>query len=556
MADTFLNTARMATSNVQSNINQANNQTQMNPTVPQSNQNGQINPITIPIQIQPQIAPTGQPTTTQQPVTTQPNQNLQVNTQPSYNAPAPQQYQNTNQNQNVVNFDQIYKSYNEAMGTQRQQNGIKTTSYNTTIVTPTVTNLNTVEGQYQSAYADTLNGVISTMLTQVEKLRTGDFGYDPTQDMALRMASEYAANSTLQSLAGSGVLNSSATAERVARIVSELIPVYEEKAYNRQIQYLSQLADTAQLVMNFDNQQFAYWKDAKDREFEFNKQQKNLENAWKRVDELGYVDNEASTILGVKVGTLSGAAREAKEQREFELEKMREQLQIQHENEVALTRLKVELQTQQEKELASYNNMLQVQRMERQSQLDTQRSKEVASYNNALEKDLANYKTKLSTQQSKELASYNNALEKDLANYKTQLSTQQSKELAAYEQSLVNQYGGSSSSKSKSSNLSTYDDIIKNRYAEYDDFTKQYVVPDQQTYNELGDYLDNLYASGAISEEEFLQLSAKYSKYANSNSNQSTSQSTTSQSSSSGGLFEGIFNGITAGVQNMLNNYR
>ena len=529
MADTFLNTTRttgLATSNVQENINQANNgqqpiQNNVNGTngINQTIQppNNQMNPITIPIQIQPQIAPTGQPQSTSS--NAQPNQNLQVgNTQPTYNAPTPQTYQANNTNSNVVDFNQIYQSYNNAMGKANQSttaSGIKKSSYNTTIVTPTTTNLNTVEGQYQSEYSDTINSVISTMLTQVEKLRVGDFGYDPTQDMALRMASEYAANSTLQSLAGSGVLNSSATAERVARIVSELIPQYEEKAYNRQIQYLSQLADTAQLVMNFDSQQFQYWKDGKDREFqekefEYKKQQDALENAWKRVDELGYVDNQASTILGVKVGTLSGAARQAKEQREFELQKMREQAQIEHANNVALTKLKMELQTKQEKELASYNNMLQVGRMELQNKLDTQKSKELASYNNALEKDLANYKSQLSTKQSKELASYENSLKQSNMEY---------------EYTLANKYGSSSSSKSRSSNLSTYDEIIKNRFAEYDDFTKQYVVPDQQTYNELGNYLDKLYASGAINETEFMQLSAKYSKFNNNNTSTNNNNS-------------------------------
>lgn len=462
MADTFLNTARtgMATSNVQGNINQINGQENIQnnvngtqgvnqtiqPTQPTQSQNNQVNPITIPIQIQPQIAPTGQSTTTQ------PNQNLQVGNQQSqnYNAPTPQTYNNTQTNNNVVNFDQIYRNYNEMAGRSNlnTQSGIKKTSFNTTIVTPTALNLNSVQGQYQSAYADTINGVISTMITQVEQLRTGEFGYDPAQDMALRMASEYAANSTLQSLAGSGVLNSSATAERVARIVSELIPVYEEKAYNRQIQYLSQLADTAQLVMNYDNQQFNYWKDAKDREFkekefEFEKQQKALENAWKRVDELGYVDNNASAILGVRVGTLSGAARQAKEQREFELAKMREQAQIEHANNVALAKLKSDLNYQTSVALAQYENSLKRGNME-------------------------------------------------------------------YEYQLANKYGATNK---KSSNLSTYDEIIKNRFAEYDDFTKQYVVPDQQTYNELGNYLDSLYASGAISETEFMQLSAKYSKY-------------------------------------------
>lgn len=500
MADTFLNTARtgMATSNVQANVNQVNGQenitNNVNGTVGVSQpvqqnqpQNNQVNPITIPIQIQPQIAPTGQSETTQ----VQPSQNLQVGNQQTYNAPTPQQYNSNynNSNNNVVDFNQIYRNYNEMAGRSNlnTQSGIKKTSFNTTIVTPTALNLNTVQGQYQSAYSDTINGVISTMLTQVEQLRTGEFGYDPAQDMALRMASEYAANSTLQSLAGSGVLNSSATAERVARIVSELIPAYEEKAYNRQIQYLSQLADTAQLVMNYDNQQFQYWKDAKDREFkekefEFEKKQKELENAWKRVDELGYVDNNASTILGVRVGTLSGQARQAKEQREFELAKMREQAQIEHANNVALTRLKNDLNLQTSKVLAQYENSLKQSNME-------------------------------------------------------------------YEYQLAKKYG--TSSNSQNSNFSMYDDIIKNRYAEYDDFTKQYVVPDQKTYNELGNYLDQLYASGAITEAEFLQLSAKYSKYTNNNSNETTTtpaQSTTQKNSG------GIFNTIGASIEQLIKN--
>ena len=482
MADTFLNTARtgMATSNVQQNLNQVNGEgnipnnvngtTGINQPVQQNQaQSSQVNPITIPIQIQPQIAPTGQPQATQ----AQPNQNLQIgNQQQNYNTPTPQTYNNTNTNNNVVDFNQIYKNYNEMAGRSNlnTQSGIKKTSYNTTIVTPTALNINSIQGQYQSAYADTINGVISTMLTQVDQLRRGEFGYDPTQDMALKMASEYAANSTLQSLAGSGVLNSSATAERVARIVSELIPQYEERAYNRQIQYLSQLADTAQLVMNFDNQQFNYWKDAKDREFkekefEFEKKQKELENAWKRVDELGYVDNNASTILGVKVGTLSGAARQAKEQREFELAKMREQEQIEHANNVALAKLKSDLDMQTSKVMATYNHQLDMERLK-----------------------------------------YQNELNKDIANYENSLKQSNMK----YEYELTNQY---SSSNKSSSNLSTYDDIIKNRFAEYDDFTKQYVVPDAETYAQLGNYLDNLYASGQINESEFLQLSAKYSKY-------------------------------------------
>lgn len=247
MANTLLTTNRTlsATSNPQNNVNMANNTTatgqQVNSNVNgtqgiQNNQAAQgqsnnISPITIPIQIQPQIA-------TQQPVQSTNAgdnvRNLETNNQTQttvQSAPTPQTYQAPT-NTNVVDFNQIYSSYQSQYGnnsatTNVNASGIKKTSIGTTIVTPTTNNLNSVEGQYQSAYSDTINSLISEMLNQMNN----GFSYDPTQDTSLQVATEYAANSTLQSLAGSGVLNSSATAERVARIVSELIPTYEEKAH-------------------------------------------------------------------------------------------------------------------------------------------------------------------------------------------------------------------------------------------------------------------------------------------------------------------------------------
>lgn len=494
MANPFLNTARTvtATSNPETNINKLGNinQTQVTATseqipvvnnqvssignpepvassqVPQINQTSTINPITIPIQLQPQIA---QPVNNIQSLQTSQNNSQNVRS----SAPTPQIYNNSSSNQKVIDFNQIYSSYQGAYGnnnTNINLSGIKKTSVGTTIVTPTVSNINTVKGQYQSAYSNTINSLISEMLT---KMNTG-FQYDPTQDEALKVATEYAANNTMQSLAGSGVLNSSATAERVARIVSELIPQYEEKAHDRWIEYLGQLADTAQIVMNYDSQQFQYWKDAKDREFEekefaFKKEQQELENAWKRVDELGYVDNNASALLGIKAGTLSKEARMAKEEREFELQKMREQAQLEYENNKALYKLRAELDLENEKAL---------------------------------------YKLKAETELRNE---------KELYQYKSNIDTTNNKELEENKY-ILNQKYGTTSNSNKNSNYSRYDEIIKNRYANYDSFSKQYVVSDEKTYQELGNYLDGLLASGQISETEFLQLSAKYSKYENSNS--------------------------------------
>lgn len=452
MPNTFLNTGRTATvratSNPQANVQQVQPtnaqaaQTQVNPvqsvqnnntaqpsTNNQTQSNNSINPITIPIQIQPTVATQNTQPQTQ---SVQPQQNLQVQ-QRSNVAPTPQTYQAPQYNNNVIDFNQIYSSYQSAYGNNNSTtnigaSGIKKTSIGTTIVTPTTANMNSVEGMYQSAYSNTINSLISEMITQLEN----GFQYDPTQDGALRVASEYAANTTMQSLAGSGVLNSSSTAERVARVVSELVPQYEQLAYTRWTDYIGQLSDTAQLVMNYDAQQFEYWKDAKDREFqnkqfEYQKQQDALENAWKRVDELGYVDNNASAILGVPVGTLSGEARLAKEQQEFELAKMREQAQIEYENNKALYQLKAEL-------------------------------------------------------------------DKDQAKY-------------AYE--LEKAYGGSSTSRSSSNttSLSTYQDIINNRWANYDEFSRKYTVDDNVG---LYNYLVSEYSAGRLSSSDLANLTAMY----------------------------------------------
>lgn len=446
MANTFLNTGRTiaATSNPQNNINQLQGQTQQpvvqnNPGVTsqptqqtqQVQQQGQtqqnaMNPITIPIQIQPQLAQTQM-----QPQT----QNVQNMQGQQAQAPTPQQYQSQNTNQNVVDFNQIYSSYQNNFGNNANQNnnigasGIKKSSIGTTIVTPTNNNMNTVQGQYQSAYSDTINSLISSMIEQMEN----GFQYDPNKDTALQVATEYAANSTLQSLAGSGVLNSSSTTERVARVVSELIPQYEQLAYTRWTDYLGQLTNTAQIVMDYDTQQFQYWKDAKDREFEekqleYQKQQDALNNAWKRVDELGYVDNEASTILGVPVGTLSGEARQAKEEREFELKKMQEQAQIEYANNKALYELKAQL----DKEAENYSYQLQ---------------QKYAAQNNT------------------------------------------------------------GSSKAETTSLSTYKDIINNRWADYDEFTKKYTVSDNAS---LYNYLVTEYSAGRMSASDLANLTAMY----------------------------------------------
>ena len=55
--------------------------------------------------------------------------------------------------------------------------------------------------------------------------------------------------------------------------------------------------------------------------------QKDVELAYKKLEEIGYVNKEISILTGLKVGTLSSKAREALQERYFELQDAAQQLQ-------------------------------------------------------------------------------------------------------------------------------------------------------------------------------------------------------------------------------------
>ena len=128
--------------------------------------------------------------------------------------------------------------------------------------------------------------------------------------------------------------------------------------------------NTAQLIMNLDDSQYRRWQ--ADRELawekeqvEYKKTQDAIKNAWERVDELGYADNAASIVLGVPVGTLSKSAREAMEERQYELETWYRKQEAQQKAEKELLLLKADLEredtllkAQISKEQAAYNAQL------------------------------------------------------------------------------------------------------------------------------------------------------------------------------------------------------
>ena len=331
---------------------------------------------------------------TQQPIQTLPvttNQNNQIQSNEQYNVPTPvvytgQQNQNSNMYQDVFNNYKSQYSY--------------TPEYPQIVID--ATNNNTLEGQFQSNYSNALNQIANSILNM-------RFSYNPNEDDLLRAASQYVTQNTFESMNSKGILNSSMTAERVAQVVGKLIPEYEKMARDEFDASFSRMLNTANLIFKMDDREFTYWQDARDQKWKeeeqaYQRKQDALKNAWTRVDELGYVDNDSSIILGVPVGTLSKDAREAKEAYERKIEEWNRQHEIETQTEKELLKLKQDM----EKELYEYKSNIESKT------------------------DLLNYENKLKLQQQ----------------YNTSTS-------------------GSSSSSSKS-NLSTYESVIQNAWGEKD----------------------------------------------------------------------------------------
>ena len=169
-------------------------------------------------------------------------------------------------------------------------------------------------------------------------------------------------------------------------MVGELIPTYEKMARDEFDANFTRMANMINLLGQMDDREFAHWQDARDQKWkeeerDYQRKLGELEIAWKRVDELGYVDNDAALVLGVAAGTLSKDAREAKEAYERQIEEWNRQHEIEKQTEKELLQLKQQL----EKDMYDY-----------QSKLDAQRQKELYDYQAS--RDLEDYQKKLQMQ--------------------------------------------------------------------------------------------------------------------------------------------------------------
>ncbi len=212
---------------------------------------------------------------------------------------------------------------------------------------------------YESPYAAILNEMVN-------KITTRTFDYDPEKDPEFQRDSQILTQAIMQEMSNRGLLSSTITADRIQQGLKDMLIDYRSKAYQQYLDEGQQLLQQANFIMgvdqygyekyqdeytkktkmlefltNLDDRQYELYKEARDADYEmrkdqyqsalnqYNMQQQRIEDAWDRVSELGYVDNEASIILGIPPGTLSKEARAAKESREQQIEDAEKEYQQQ-----------------------------------------------------------------------------------------------------------------------------------------------------------------------------------------------------------------------------------
>jgi hypothetical protein len=209
----------------------------------------------------------------------------------------------------------------------------------TTGITDIYNQINNVQ-PYQSKYGSSLESLIN-------QISGSKFTYDPETDTSLKAAQGQAIKTNLEAMNDRGILNSTVTTDRSAQVASELVPQYENMAYGRyqdnvnnlykQAEFYNQLDQQgyakyqdevnslykrADFINNLDTMAFNKYKDQVDQDYnermlKLDTEQNTLTNkrneitdAWNRVSQIGYVDNQTSIILGVPVGTPSKEVRE------------------------------------------------------------------------------------------------------------------------------------------------------------------------------------------------------------------------------------------------------
>lgn len=160
---------------------------------------------------------------------------------------------------------------------------------------PTMDNAYTylINVRYKSNWDNVINSI-------TQQLLTAQFTYNPSDDQALMKAQQYASNVVYESMNAKGILDSTMTAQMVTKTVNELIPVYQKMAKEEFYENIERLQTMANFIIKLDDRDYSRWNDELTRQLQvYQAKRDEIDYQWKRVNQMGYVDNEASILLGV-----------------------------------------------------------------------------------------------------------------------------------------------------------------------------------------------------------------------------------------------------------------
>jgi len=286
-----------------------------------------------------------------------------------YNA-ANGQYSINNQALNQASLTGLQRQQNDLYGTEDQYAKILN-QYN----------VNAGEGQYTSPYAQDFNQLYQELenyvpyetpeetkqyLSQLLQSASQPFTYDAATDTALQSAMQDVAIQGLSAAASKNTLYSGGTVANIARAQGALIPEYEAKAYdrfmddrNREIQMASQIMEWDQMAYDrstdqlkliqskfdyilqldqlemqkfqtlLEQRNFEKQMEISRAELDLAQKQQQIEAQWARVNQMGYVDNQASIVLGVAAGTKAQWVQQAELEKRNQLDLMAKEYQNQ-----------------------------------------------------------------------------------------------------------------------------------------------------------------------------------------------------------------------------------
>jgi len=234
---------------------------------------------------------------------------------------------------------------------------------------------------FESRYQEQIEDILSRLRQQAMQPKP----YTPETDPAYQAAKQQVARDVMEILNQRGILNSTITRDQLAQNIAAIIPELQKQYYSRQQDRFSNLGNVLSALTGLERQQFARQQDRfsnlgsvlgalsgleqqqygqfqnlyeRQRAFEQQQYERQLEEeqrrieeeereikrAWDRVKNLGYVDNLASIVLGIPVGTPSFQAQKAVEDRLFKLDLARMNNQaaldrVRASNEAAMQRL-------------------------------------------------------------------------------------------------------------------------------------------------------------------------------------------------------------------------